>query len=314
MVMTTSTVSAGPMTYYKRRSQSWRRSRLFLDKIGTREKLDRYSGQTLSTWRPIPAAAQTTALTEGTAPADITIATSTYTTTLQQWGAFVKISDLLEITGRSSMMDVCSKILGYNCAQTIDTVTLNVMLSSWTDIYVNNKTSATINAGDTMTAQQLRRMRKLFAAKNVANDDTNLYNLVLHPDVFYDLSIDDKVGSTLDVARRSVSGGDSQGIWNGEVTRFAGFRIMESANIPYTQSQSGVTVYQNVVAGADALLNVDTENMGFQLFAVPASEVNQANPLAQIGTVGWKATYAACDISDGVMGYIMESAVSEITY
>ena len=89
---------------------------------------------------------------------------------------------------------------------------------------------------------------------------------------------------------------------------------MESANIPYTQSQSGVTVYQNVVAGADALLNVDTENMGFQLFAVPASEVNQANPLAQIGTVGWKATYAACDISDGVMGYIMESAVSEITY
>lgn len=314
MAMTTATVSAGPMTYYKRRSQSWRRSKLFLDKIGTREKLDRYSGQTLSTWRPIPAAAQTTALTEGTAPADITIATSTYSTTLQQWGAFVKISDLLEITGRSSMMDVCAKVLGYNCAQTIDTVTLNVILGAWTTIYANNKTAATLNAGDIITATQIRRMRKLFAAKNVANDDTNLYNWVLHPDQFYDLSTDDKVGSTLDTARRAVSGGDSQTIWNGEVTRFSGFRLMESANIPQAQAQGGFPVYQSVVAGADALLNVDTENMGFQLFAVPASEINQANPLAQIGTVGWKATYAACDISDGVMGYILESPVSEITY
>ena len=118
-MMTTGNVSAAAMTFYKKRSQSFLRKKLYVQKLGTQEEIDRYSGQVLSTWRPIPVAAQTTALTEGTAPADIAITTSTYTATLQQWGAYVKISDLLEVTGRSSMMDVATKVLGYKPVSSI---------------------------------------------------------------------------------------------------------------------------------------------------------------------------------------------------
>jgi N4-gp56 family major capsid protein len=313
-MMTTGNVSAAAMTFYKKRSQSFLRKKLYVQKLGTQEEIDRYSGQVLSTWRPIPVAAQTTALTEGTAPADIAITTSTYTATLQQWGAYVKISDLLEVTGRSSMMDVATKVLGYNAALTLDTVTLNVILAAWTVLYANNKTAATIDAGDVITAQQIRRIRKIFQAKDVMPGDDDLYNWIIHPDQAYDLDIDDKVGGTLDVMRRAMGGDQSDGIWTGELTRLAGFRILSSSNIPMTQTQNGVTVYQSLAGGPDALLNVDVESMPFSLFVSPATNVNAANPLGQVGTVGWKATYAAADISDGIRGFIVESAVSEQTF
>lgn len=312
-MMTTGNVSAAAMTFYKKRSQTFLRKKLYVSKLGTQEEIDRYSGQVLSTWRPIPVAAQTTALTEGSAPADITISTNTYSATLQQYGAFVKISDLLEVTGRSSMMDVATKVLGYNAALTLDTVTLNVILAAWTVLYANNKTAATIDAGDVITAQQIRRLRRIFQAKDVMPGDDDLYNWIMHPDQIYDLDIDDKVGGTLDVMRRAMGGDQSDGIWTGEITRLAGFRILSSSNIPLTQV-NGVTVYQSLAGGPDALLNVDVESMPFSLFVSPASNVNAANPLGQVGTVGWKATYAASDISDGIRGFIVESAVSEQTF
>lgn len=312
-MMTTANVSAATMTFYKKKSQSFLRKKLYISKLGTMEQIDENSGQVLSTWRPVPVAAQTTALTEGTAPADINITTNTYSATLLQYGAFVKISDLLEVTGRSSMMDVAVKVLGYNAALTIDSVTLGVILPAWTILYANNRTAGTITAGDVITAQQVRRLRKIFQAKDVQPGDDELYNWILHPDQFYDLDIDDKLGGTLDVARRAMQGGQSDAIWVGEMTRFAGFRLLASTNIPMTQT-NGVTVYQSLAGGPDALLNVDVETMPFKLFVSPATNVNAANPLGQLGTVGWKATYTAMDISDGIRGFQVQSAVSEQTF
>src|SRR5690348_18472680 len=113
-VMTTATVTAAVMTKYKKRAQTFLRKRLYMNKLGTQERIDKYSGQTLSTFRVDNLSANTSALTEGTAPSEVSITTTTYTATLLQYGAFVKISDLLEVTGRSSMMDIASKQLGYN--------------------------------------------------------------------------------------------------------------------------------------------------------------------------------------------------------
>ncbi|MBU6231469.1 N4-gp56 family major capsid protein [Patescibacteria group bacterium] len=313
-MMTTGNVSAAAMTFYKKRSQSFLRKKLYIAKLGTMEQIDKNSGQLLSTWRPVPLAPQTNALTEGTAPADINITTNTYSATLLQYGAYVKISDLLEVTGRSSMMDVASKVLGYNAALTLDTVTYAVVLANWTQLFANNTTAATMTAGDVMSATQIRRLRKIFQAKDVMPGEDDLYNLILHPDQYYDLDIDDKVGSFLDVARRSGPTGASDAVWVGEMTRFSGFRVLGSSNIQVTQIANGTTVYQAVAGGPDALLNVDLETMPFSLFVSPATNVNAANPLGQVGTVGWKATYTASDISDGVRGFVVNSAVSEQTF
>lgn len=309
--MTTATVSAAVMTKYKKRAQSFLRKRLYINKIGTQERIDKYSGQVLSTWRPVNLAAQTSSLTEGTAPAEVSITTSTYTATLLQYGAFVKISDLLEVTGRSSMMDLAAKQLGYNAALTLDQLAYTEALN-FTAHYANNSTSTTITGADVLTAQELRRLAKKFMANDVNPGDDDLYNIIVHPDQLYDLWSDDKVGGALDVARRSITDNQSEAIWRGEISRLHGFRILQSSQISSTTVNS-VTCFRAIAAGPDCMLNVDVESMPFTLFVNPASNINISNPLGQIGSVGWKATYVAKDISDGKRGFVVYSAVSELT-
>lgn len=316
-VMTTATVSAAAMTFYKKKAQSFLRKRLYINKIGTQERIDRNSGQVLSTWRPVNLAAQTTPLTEGVAPSEVSITTTTYTATLLQYGAFVKISDLLEVTGRSSMMDIAAKQLGYNAALTLDALAYAECLN-FTAYYAGNKTLATIDSGDIMTLQELRRLSKRFMAKDVNPGDDDLYNFIGHPDQLYDIWQDDKVGGMLDVARRSITNNESEGIWRGEITRVAGFRVLQSSQITTTTlstTNGDLTAYQAIAAGPDCLLNVDVESMPFTLFVNPASNITIGNELGQVGSVGWKATYVAKQISDASAprGYVVYSPVSELT-
>jgi N4-gp56 family major capsid protein len=313
-VMTTATVSAAVMTKYKKRAQSFLRKRLYMNKLGTMEKIDKNAGQTLSTFRVNNLTAQTSSLTEGTAPSEVSISTTTYTATLLQYGAFVKISDLLEVTGRSSMMDVSSKQLGYNAALTLDALMYNVLVSNAPAHYANNSTSGTFDAACVMTAQELRRLAKKFQAKDVNPGEDDLYNIILHPDCLYDIQVDDKVGGMLDVMRRAVTDNESEAIWKGEMTRLAGFRILQSSQIT-TTTVGSVTAYQNIAVGPDAVLNVDVESMPFNLFVNPSSNVSLANPLGQVGSVGWKATYVAQWISETAnpRGYLVYSTASEPT-
>lgn len=311
-VMTTSTVTAAVMTKYKKRAQTFLRKRLYMNKLGTQERIDKFSGQTLSTFRVNNLTANTSSLSEGTAPSEVSITTTTYTATLLQYGAFVKISDLLEVTGRSSMMDVASKQLGYNAALSLDALMYNVITANAFARYANNSNAGNFDASCVLNAQELRRLMRQFMAADVNPGDDDLFNFVGHPDCIYDLNIDDKVGGVLDVARRAITNNESEAIWKGEITRLAGFRILQSSQIT-TTTVNGVSAYQNIALGPDAVLNVDVELMPFHLFVNPASNISLANPMGQVGSVGWKATYVAQWISETAQprGYLLYTASSE---
>lgn len=311
-VMTTATVTAAVMTKYKKRAQAFLRKRLYMNKLGTQEQIEKNGGQTLSTFRVNNLSANTSALTEGTAPSEVSISTTTYTATLLQYGAFVKISDLLEVTGRSSMMDIASKQLGYNAALSLDALMYNVITANATVRYANNANAGNFDASCVLNAQELRRLMRQFMSQDVNPGDDDLFNMVAHPDCIYDLQIDDKVGGMLDVMRRAITDGESEGIWKGEMTRLAGFRILQSSQIT-TTSVNGINAYQNIALGPDAVLNVDVETMPFNLFVNPSSNVSISNPLGQVGSVGWKATYVAQWISETAQhrGYVLLAASSE---
>ncbi len=312
--MTTATVTAAIMTKYKKRAQSFLRKRLYLNRLGTEEEINRYEGQTLSTFRVDNQTAQTSALTEGTAPAEIQITTTTFTTTLQQFGAFVKISDLLEVTGRSSMMDQVSKQLGYNAALTLDTIMRNEFYSNATDHFANNKADGTIGAADVFNAKELRRLGRKFKAKDVNPGDDGCFNIVLHPDQEYDLQIDTDAGGWMDILKRKDMSDKDGGVWNGESGKLAGFRIIYSSQITKVAAASGQDVFRAIASGPDAIMNVRLSAMPFMLFVNPSSNITISNPLGQLGSVGWKATYAAKYIGDdGPRSYIVKSAVSEET-
>ncbi len=310
--MTTSTYTAAAMTKYKKRAQSFLRKRLYLNRLGTEEEIGANEGQVLSMYRVDNQTAQTSALTEGTAPSEISITTTLFSATLAQYGAFSKVSDLLEVTSRSRTMDQLSKQFGYNAALTLDTLMRNELYSNATDHFANNTSDATIGATDVFNAQELRRLARKFKANDVNPGDDGCFNIVLHPDQEYDLQIDTSGGGWMDILKRKDQSGKDGGVWNGESGKLAGFRILYSSQIDSVAAASGQTVFRALACGPDAAVNISLDSMPFNLFVNPASNITISNPLGQLGSIGWKATYVAKYIgTDGPRAYVVKSAVSE---
>jgi hypothetical protein len=58
----------------------------------------------------------------------------------------------------------------------------------------------------------------------------------------------------------------------------------------------------------------DLAGMPFQVFNSPPSNINQANPIGQIGAIGWKCGFVADYIgSDGPRAYQIRAAATEPT-
>lgn len=307
---TTSSFAPAAQTLYRKKAFDFLRKNLYFHQSGMMEKIGVNQGQTISTYRVDNLSAATSALTEGTAPAEVQVNGTTFSATLAQYGNWAKVTDLLEITGRSNQMEQFSRQFGYNGGLSIDTLTYTEYLSGATGYYSNGTNSGSFAADSYLTSRDLRRLAKQFRANSVPTFDNGRYRLYVHPDCEYDIVTDNNFGGAVDLQRR-----DEDPIkYKGVVGAYAGFDVFTTALITTATVNSIPGAYQNLAVGYGALLNVHLDGMPFQLFVNPSNNVNIANPLGQLGSVGWKATYVADYVgSDGPRAYKVYATASEPT-
>lgn len=306
---TTTSFTAAAQTFYRKQAFDFLRKPLFFYQSGMMESLGDHDGQTISTYRIDNLSAATSTLTEGTAPSEVQIASTLFSATLAQYGNWVKVTDMLEVTGRSKIMDQFSKQLGYNGGLSLDTLTYNEYLSGATPSYANGTDAGSFAADSYMSSKELRRLAKKFRANNVPTFDDGFYRIYLHPDCEFDITTDDLFGSVTDLQKR-----DSDDLkWKNVVATYGGFKVYTTSLVG-TASVNGQTAYQNIALGYGALLNVGLTGLPFNLFVNPSSNVNISNPLAQLGSIGWKATYVAKYVgTDGPRAYLDYATASEPT-
>lgn len=307
---TTSSFSPAAQTLYRKKAFDFLREKLFFHQAGMMEKIGRNQGQTISTYRINNLAAATSTLTEGTAPSEVQVEGTTFSATLAQYGNWAKVTDLLEVTGRSDSMEQFSRQFGYNGALSIDTLTYTEFISGSTAFYANGTDSGSFAANSYFSSKDLRRLAKNFRANNVPTFDDGYYRMFLHPDCEFDVMTDDLFGSVVDLQKREPGDADK---WKNVAGVYGGFKVYTTALIS-TATINSQTAYQNLAVGYGALLNVHLDGMPFQLFVNPASNVTISNPLGQLGSIGWKATYVADYIgSDGPRSYKAYATASEPT-
>ncbi len=306
---TTSSFTAAAQTLYRKKAFDFLRKNLYFHQSGLMEKFGRNQGQTISTYRIDNLSAATSALGEGTAPAEVQMTSTLFTAVLAQYGNWVKVTDMLEVTGRSNVMEQFSRQLGYNGALSIDTLTYNEYLSGATAFYSNGTNSGSFASNSYFTSKDLRRLSKLFRATNVPTFDDGFYSMYLHPDCEFDVTTDNLFGSVTDLQKRDAN--DVK--WKNVVGTYGGFRVYVTSLIDNTATVNNITgVYQNLAVGYGALMNVDADGLPFNLFVNPSSNVTISNPLAQLGSIGWKATYVAKYIgTDGPRAYKAYATASE---
>ena len=295
-VNTTNTLTTTMQTYNDRKTLEIAKTKFVYAQFGQKKPLPRNSGKTIS-WRRynlFTPNATTQALTEGVVPTEQNLSQTTVNATVSQYGAYVKISDLLDMTALDSVVRDSSVLLGEQLGTVVDWVTRDAMLATTSVQYAGGAANANaITSSSVMTVAEIRkavRTLKKNKARPFNGGRGDHFICIVSPDVAYDLQSD-----TDWKAVRQYQ--DKEAIYSGELGSMFGVVFVESTEAYFAANtaQTPVTIHHSLIFGADAYGIVDIEGSGgIKTYVKPAGSAGTSDPLNQISTVGAKVmAYAA---------------------
>jgi N4-gp56 family major capsid protein len=217
------------------------------------------------------------ALTEGTPPSSTALSTSAITATVSQYGAFVQLTDLGELTVKHPVVPKAMELLGIQAAESIDTLIQNVIIAGTTVQYANGKAARSSLAGtDVLTTTEFQKSVKTLRV-NAALPFGNDYVMVVDPSAEADIMADTRL--------TSVTNFNSDPVYDNEVGRWFGCRVVRSNNIATISSTT--TVHISYVFGMNAYAVTDLQTL--QMYVQQPGGVT--DPLEQIRTIGWKVSF-----------------------
>ena len=115
-------LSAEMKTYYEKRLLDNAEPKLVHNQFGVKYPIPKGSGKTIEMRKYSPLAKATTALTEGVTPDGQALNVSTITATVKQYGGWIQLSDMLDMTAIDNNVLQATKLLGSQAGRTLDTV------------------------------------------------------------------------------------------------------------------------------------------------------------------------------------------------
>ena len=265
------------------------------------------TGKTINIRRFESIAANTTALTEGTVPAgEASLTITALTSTVSQYGDFVQIDDMVDLTSIDPVLTETAAMLGEQAGNSLDQVIRGVITAGTAVQYAGGVASrATVASADILSVTEIRKAKRTLSNKNARPVDGSNFVGIIHPFGTYDIQ-----GDTAWVNLNQYAGGGN--VFEGEIGKVYGVRFVETSNgIVFTGAGSGgIDVYGTLILGKDAYVVVDLEGAGaVRNIIKPLGSAGTADPLNQIATSGWKAVLVAKVVQDNAMVRI-EHAVS----
>ena len=254
---------------------------LHFAKYGQKRNISKHNGTTVDMRRFNSLAPVTTPLTEGVTPEGKEFTVTNVQATVEQYGDYVVISDVLDMAGLDPVITEMAEVLGEQAAETIDNVIKEEIFAGTTVQYaggVSGRASVTavLTSDEIMKAVRTLRANK---AKPVAD---GYYIGFIDPHCAYDLMKDPL---WQDVSKYS----NKENIEKGEIGKLHGVRFIDNTN----EFVAG-DVHGTLIIGQDAYGIVDIEGSRKPRIIIKnAKDGGTADALEQRNTVGWKAFFAA---------------------
>lgn len=283
--------------YYEKQLLRNAEPNLIHDQFGTKYTVPQGHGHTIE-WRKFTALAKAmTPLTEAVTPDGSVLDVQHVTSTLYQYGDFIRTSDRLELEAIDPIINETSKLQGAQAGLTLNSVTrdelataTNKMFSGGVAARANLTASANISVQDVFDA-----VAKLRAANvpTIGGD----YVCIIHPWIANDLMT--AVSSSgshvwMDVHKYAAP----ENIFNGEIGKLGGCRFVSSTEAKIwndstcPSATSGYySVFQTLFLGEGAYAVTDLSGAGLEYIVKPLGYGE--DPLNQRASMGWKAMKAA---------------------
>lgn len=227
-----------------------------------------------------------TPLTEGVTPSGAKLDMFTVTASLKQYGDYVALSDMLQMTAIDPMVLEAQDSLGDQAGRTLDTVTREVINAGTNVIYGDGSVTArnAVTSAMTLTVKTVKKAVRALKVQN-APKINGKYMAIIHPDAAYDLSEDPEYKELFKYT-------DHSSFTNGFLWGIAGVEFYESTEAKKwaKAGASGVDIYSTIITGKDAYATTTLNDRGLETIVKPLGAGD--DPLNQRSTVGWKSEKA----------------------
>lgn len=281
-------------TFYSNHLIDMAEPHLVHDQFAQKHPIPKNGGKTIQFRKYDPLPKAMTPLTEGITPNGQKLSMDIVEATVDQYGGYVELSDVLLLTAIDNNLVEANALLGSQAGRTLDTVTREVLAGGTSVQYAEGQVtsrSALVGGADTgnhyLTVDAVRRAVRFLKVMN-APKINGYYAGIIHPDCSYDLMSDPKW-----VNVKTYS--DPEGIYEGEIGRIEGVRFVETteAKIFYGEGSGSRNVYSTLILGANAYGVTEIEGGGLQHIVKQLGSAGTADPLNQRATAGWKAMKVA---------------------
>lgn len=286
-VTTDTGLSVENKTYYDRNLIEEASAQLVHDQFGQKRPIPKNGGKKIEFRKFASLPKNTTALVEGVTPDGKKLSVTSIEATVAQYGDYVTLSDVLDMTAIDPVVIEATKVIGKQAGLTLDTITRNVLQAGTNVMYApkGDGTAVTTRSGLDATCVvtvDLIKRAVAFLKKNNAPKINGDYVAIIHPNVAYDIMSDPE----WKYPHQYV---DTSNIYNDEIGKIAGVRFVESSEAKVYDSN----VYGTLVIADGAYGVTEIEGGGLQTIIKQLGSAGSADPLDQRSTVGWKAIKTA---------------------
>ena len=215
----------------------------------------------------------TAALTEGVTPDGQSISVSKIEATVEQFGAYVTTTDMLNLTAFDNVQAETLELLASQAGKCSDTITKEVLAGGTSR---QGKQRNAITAADVLTIADIKKAVKTLKRNNAPKIGDS-YVAIIHTDTAYDLMNDQE---WVEAQKYTTS----EKIFNGEIGKMYGVRFIESteAKIFEKAGASSADVYATVVLGKDAYGVTAINGGGIETIVKQLGSGGTADPLTLV--------------------------------
>ena len=276
-------------TYYDRTLLETAKANIVYANFGQKRSIPRNNGKVVEfrRWTLFTPDKTTQALTEGVTPSSQSLGQTKVEATVAQYGAYVEISDLLELTAYDQVIDDTAELLGEQLGIVVDNVTRDAMIADASNQFAGGAVSAAAITGTAyLTVDEIRKAVRTLKANKArrfsGNGRSGHFVCIVDPYATYDLQSD---SLWQDVSKYS----NAKQIYAGEIGRLFGVVFVETTEGYVANNSSSVPVHHSLIFGADAYGVIDVAGSGvLQTIIKPRGSAGTADPLDQRSTVGAK--------------------------
>jgi N4-gp56 family major capsid protein len=300
---TLGTLTAENKTFYERTLLKRLLANLVFAKYGQKKNYKKNEGTTVNYRKFESLEIPTAPLTEGVVPTGSDLTITTKTATVNQFGDFIKTSDMIDFAGIDPVITESADLLGEQAALSIDTTVRDILVAGTNVLYAGGQDArADLDGTCVLNANEIKKAVRILRTANAKPYDGRSYIGIIDPSQEFDIMNDPLFIDANKYAH-------SEKIFNGEIGKLQGVRFITTTQVKVVNNGE-VDVHCAMILGKDAYGVVDIEGSSKpSIFVKPLGSAGTADPINQIATVGWKACFTAVRLNELAM-LRLETAVS----